>query len=87
MEDETEEGRGRYDVNVFEQNALTEFGEQTVPLRLGNKVIGEATIVVDNVGARVVSTDITDPDLREMLDEFTIGPMHISYHAGEKEKD
>lgn len=40
---------------------------KTVPLKWDDKVIGSCVVEQDSKGVRVVSTDITDPDVRELL--------------------
>lgn len=70
--------------NIFEQNALNEARtteQKTVPLRFNEKVVGEAVIEVDEVGVRVISTEVTDPVLQKVIGAgIDIGPMPIFYH-------
>jgi hypothetical protein len=92
MDDEEKQfiiGDGVRQENVFEQNAGRVGEKKTVPLRLGDRIVGNATVEVDEVGIRVVATDVTDPDMIKMLSAYeagiNIGPLPIFYHGGKKE--
>lgn len=50
---------------------------KTVPLTFGDKVIGEADVQETEAGIHVMTTRITDPTMRRML-EISIGPMSIT---------
>jgi len=70
--------------NIFEQNALNQARateQKTVPIRFNEKIVGEAVIEVDEVGVRVISTEVTDPVLQRAIGAgIDIGPMPIFYH-------
>lgn len=42
---------------------------RVVPLRHHGKHVGTAVIEVDQEGCRVISTDITDPEVKRMFEE------------------
>lgn len=42
---------------------------RTVPLRHEGKHVGEAVIEVDQEGCRVLSTNITDPEVKRLFQE------------------
>lgn len=67
--------------NIFEQNASREARtteHKTVPLRFGDRVVGEAVVEVTAAGVRVVSTDVTDPVLQRAIGAgIDIGPMPV----------
>jgi hypothetical protein len=42
--------------------------QRVVPLKFKGKVVGSAVIEADEKGVKVLTTNITDPELREMLE-------------------